>query len=89
MIKRCVQWVAVVAVLCMLSNCGDSQTIAQASSAVDATSGDLAQLVDAVSANGIEIGDVVTVVPSLGLPTEVSPANANNNLDVVRHQGLH
>lgn len=35
----------------------------------------------------LEIGEPVAVVPSAGLPGEVEPAQANNNLDVVRHEG--
>ena len=33
------------------------------------------------------LSDPVRVVPSSGLPAEVAPMNANNNLDVVRHDG--
>jgi hypothetical protein len=36
---------------------------------------------------GIGVSDPVLVVPSAGLPAEAAPMNANNNLDVVRHDG--
>lgn len=34
-----------------------------------------------------QVEDLRQVVPSAGLPPEVAPDNANNNLDIVRHEG--
>lgn len=40
-----------------------------------------------VSAPEPTVTDLAVVVPSPGLPTEVAPNAANNNLDIVRHDG--
>ncbi len=42
---------------------------------------------DAPSAATPTLGETVQVVPGLGLPSEVTPQEANNNLDIAWHEG--
>jgi hypothetical protein len=44
-------------------------------------------LLAACGPSDVQIGDVTRVVPSDGLPAEIAVQNANNNLDVTRHDG--
>jgi hypothetical protein len=43
--------------------------------------------IEAVCSQTLSLGDPVFVVPSPGLPAAVEPGTANNNLDVVEHEG--
>ena len=37
----------------------------------------------------VTLGDSVQVVPGAGLPPQIDPQNANNNLDVILHEGRY